>query len=47
VVAKPHWQANLIAPFEGAVLRSRYGKELKRHRQELAEARQTYGPKWG
>jgi hypothetical protein len=33
-----------IAPFERAVLRSRHGAELKRHRKELAAARQTYGP---
>jgi hypothetical protein len=35
---------NLIAPFEAAVLKSRYGAELKRHRKELAGARKTYGP---
>jgi hypothetical protein len=33
-----------IAPYEAAVLRSRYGPEFRRHRQELAAARQTYGP---
>lgn len=33
-----------IAPFEGAVLRSRYGRELKQHRKELQSARETYGP---
>ncbi|MGH7229300.1 MAG: aKG-HExxH-type peptide beta-hydroxylase, partial [Nitrospiraceae bacterium] len=33
-----------IVPFERAVFRSRYGPKLKRHRQELAEARKTYGP---
>ncbi len=33
-----------IAPFERAVLRSKYGAELKRHRKELAAARETYGP---
>jgi len=31
-------------PFEGAVLRSRYGRELKQHRKELDSARETYGP---
>ena len=30
-----------IAPFERSVLRSKYGRELTRHRKELAEARQT------
>jgi HEXXH motif-containing protein len=33
-----------IAPFEKPVLRSRYGAELRQHRQELAAARGTYGP---
>jgi HEXXH motif-containing protein len=33
-----------IAPYEATVLRSRYGPDLKRHRKELAEARNTYGP---
>ncbi|HYM37935.1 MAG TPA: HEXXH motif-containing putative peptide modification protein [Nitrospiraceae bacterium] len=33
-----------IAPFERAVLRSKYGRELKRHQKELASARETYGP---
>lgn len=33
-----------IAPFERAVLRSKHGAELKRHRKELAVARETYGP---
>ncbi|MGH7259255.1 MAG: aKG-HExxH-type peptide beta-hydroxylase [Nitrospiraceae bacterium] len=33
-----------IAPFERAVLRSKYGRELKQHRKELAAARKTYGP---
>lgn len=33
-----------IAPFERAVLRSKHGAELKRHRKELAAARKTYGP---
>jgi hypothetical protein len=33
-----------IAPFEQAVLRSKHGAELKRHRKELATARGTYGP---
>jgi HEXXH motif-containing protein len=33
-----------IAPFERAVLRSKYGQELKQHRKELAKARETYGP---
>ena len=33
-----------IAPFERAVLRSKHGAELKRHRKELAEARKIYGP---
>ncbi len=33
-----------IRPFERAVLRSKYGAELKRHRNELAEAQKTYGP---
>ncbi|MBI4400807.1 MAG: hypothetical protein HY581_04155 [Nitrospirae bacterium] len=33
-----------IKPFEATVLHSHYGPELKRHRQELAEARRTYGP---
>lgn len=33
-----------IAPYERAVLRSHYGPELKRHRQELAAAREKYGP---
>ena len=33
-----------IAPFEGAVLRSKYGRELKQHRKELAKTRETYGP---
>lgn len=36
--------ANRIAPFEAMVLKSRYGRELKRHLKELAEARRTYGP---
>jgi HEXXH motif-containing protein len=35
---------NRIAPYEATVLRSRYGPDLKRHRKELAEARNTYGP---
>jgi HEXXH motif-containing protein len=35
---------NRIAPYEVAVRRSRHGPELKRHRQELAHARKTYGP---
>jgi hypothetical protein len=34
-----------IAPFERAVLRSKHGAELKRHRKELATARETYGPR--
>ena len=33
-----------IAPFERAVLRSKHGAELKRHRKDLAAARETYGP---
>ncbi len=33
-----------IAPFEGAVLRSRHGRELNQHRKELDSARETYGP---
>jgi len=33
-----------IASFEAAVLKSRYGPELKRHRKELAKARETYRP---
>ena len=33
-----------IRPFEAAVLRSKHGRELKRHRKELATARETYGP---
>ena len=33
-----------IAPFERTVLRSKYGRELKRSQKELAEARKTYGP---
>lgn len=32
-----------IAPYESAVLRSRYGSELKQHRKELIVARQTHG----
>jgi len=32
-----------IAPFERAVLQSKHGAELKRHRKELASARETYG----
>ncbi len=34
-----------IAPFEAVVLRSSYGVELKRHRQELQTARRIYGPR--
>jgi len=33
-----------IAPFERAILRTKHGAELKRHRKELAIARETYGP---
>jgi hypothetical protein len=33
-----------IAPFERAVLRSTYGRDLRRHRKELAAARNIYGP---
>ena len=33
-----------IAAFEAAVLRTHYGAELNRHRQELVMARKTYGP---
>jgi HEXXH motif-containing protein len=33
-----------IAPYEASVLRSRYGVELRRYRQELAVARKIYGP---
>jgi hypothetical protein len=33
-----------IKPFERAVLRSKHGPELKRHRKELTTARKTYGP---
>jgi hypothetical protein len=33
-----------IAPFERAVLRSKHGAELTRHRKQLEKARQTYGP---
>jgi len=33
-----------ITPFERAVLRSKHGRELKRHRKELESARETYGP---
>ena len=33
-----------IRPFERTVLRSKHGAELKRHRKELAAARETYGP---
>ena len=33
-----------IAPFERVVLRSKHGRELKRHRKELTGARKTYGP---
>jgi hypothetical protein len=33
-----------IAPYEATVLRSRYGPDLKGHRQELTVARETYGP---
>lgn len=33
-----------ITPFEQAVLRSPYGRELERHRAELAKARAEYGP---
>jgi HEXXH motif-containing protein len=33
-----------IAPFMRAVLRSRHGRDLTRHRKELAAARKTYGP---
>lgn len=33
-----------IRPFEATVLRSKHGRELKRHRKELATARETYGP---
>lgn len=35
---------NRIAPFERAVLRSKHGAELRRHRKELATARETYDP---
>lgn len=34
---------NRIAPFERAVLRSPYGRELEWHRAELAKARAEYG----
>jgi len=34
-----------IGHCEAAVLRSRYGPELRRHRHSLVEARQTYGPR--
>ncbi len=34
-----------IRPFERAVLRSKHGRELKRHRKELTTARKTYGPR--
>ena len=33
-----------IAPFEKILLHSRYGPELRQHRQALASARRTYGP---
>lgn len=33
-----------IEPYRAAVLRSRFGPVLRRHRQELDEARQRYGP---
>ncbi|MGH9785002.1 MAG: aKG-HExxH-type peptide beta-hydroxylase [Terriglobia bacterium] len=33
-----------IAPYEATVLRSCYGRELRRHRKELAIARKTYVP---
>jgi len=33
-----------IASFERVVIRSRYGPELRRHRQALTSALQTYGP---
>jgi hypothetical protein len=33
-----------IRPFERAVLRSKYGAELKRHRKELGKARKIYKP---
>jgi hypothetical protein len=36
-----------IRPFEQAILRSKHGAELKRHRKELAAARETYGPVGG
>lgn len=32
-----------IRPLERAVLRSKHGAELKRHRKELVSARETYG----
>jgi len=35
---------NRIAPHEWAVMRSKHGRELRRHRKELAQARETYGP---
>ncbi|MBI4401149.1 MAG: hypothetical protein HY581_05920 [Nitrospirae bacterium] len=34
---------NRIAPFERAVLRSRYGRELREHRRNLDEKRRLYG----
>jgi len=33
-----------IAPNEWTVMRSRHGRELRRHRKELATARETCGP---
>lgn len=33
-----------IVSYEAAVLRSRYGPDLKRHRQELDKARKIYEP---
>jgi hypothetical protein len=35
---------NCIRSYEAVVLRSTYGRELTRHRKELAQARETYGP---
>lgn len=33
-----------IAPYESMMLKSRYGRELKRHQKELMAVRETYGP---
>ncbi len=44
MAAKPYRRTTVIGPFKRSVLRSTYGLELRRHRNELAPRGRTYRP---